>query len=106
MLSQLPKLSLISLVYLGAFSRLTHGRYTPGFYQYQLERAPDDSSTRLVPIMDIFLGTLLLFDRTRVAAAGLCAAFQMAGVVLQVKKGGQAWTDAGGVVLSLLVVFS
>ncbi|KAK1760025.1 hypothetical protein QBC47DRAFT_118141 [Echria macrotheca] len=106
MLHRVPTYALVALTYLGAFSRLTHGRYTPRFYQYQLERAPDDSSTQLVPVMDITLGTLLLFDRTRIAAAALCAFFQLVGFVLQLRKGGQAWTDAGGVALAIVVCLS
>jgi len=101
MMNQLPKYSLIALTYLGAFSRLTHGRYTPRFYQYQLERAPDDNP--LIPIMDLTLGTLLAIEKTRVVAAGLCVVFQTLGVVLQLRKRGQAWTDAMGVLLALAV---
>lgn len=52
--------------YLGAFSRLTSGRYTPGFYSYQLDRAPNDDSTRLVPVVDITLATLTLIPGTRI----------------------------------------
>lgn len=104
MLKQLSKYGLMALTYLGAFSRLTHGRYTPCFYQYQLERAPDDSS--LIPLMDLTLGTLLAFEKTRAAAAGLCTVFQTIGVVLQLKKGGQAWTDSAGASLALLVFLS
>lgn len=44
-LARLAPAGSVSVAYLGAFSRLTHGRYMPAFYAYQLDHAPDDAST-------------------------------------------------------------
>lgn len=94
-LGQLALAGTILATFLGAFSRLTHGRHTPAFYAYQLDRAPDDASTRLIPYVDAALGTLLLFGRTRVAAAGMCVLFQGFGVVMRVAGGKPAGKDVG-----------
>ncbi|KAB5527969.1 hypothetical protein GE09DRAFT_1064676 [Coniochaeta sp. 2T2.1] len=85
----IPRLYLISLCYLGAFSRFTHGRYTPTFYAYQIQHAQDDESTQYIPVIDTALGTLLLLGggRTRAVAALLCTLFQTIGVVQQLGKG-------------------
>ena len=85
----------IFTTYLGAFSRLTHGRYTPSFYTYQLDRAPDDPSTRVIPYVDAALGTLLLFSKTRALAAGVCVLFQGIGVVMRVQSGKSPVKDVG-----------
>lgn len=55
MFAALARTALIVIVYLGAFSRFTHGEYTPSFYQYQLDLAPDNDSTRLTPVADAVL---------------------------------------------------
>ncbi|KAB5585110.1 hypothetical protein GE09DRAFT_14946 [Coniochaeta sp. 2T2.1] len=56
----IPRIYLISLRYLGALSRFTHGRFTPTFYAYQIQHAPDDDLTRYIPVIDTTLDTLLL----------------------------------------------
>ncbi|KAK3345992.1 hypothetical protein B0T25DRAFT_583270 [Lasiosphaeria hispida] len=53
-------LTLITLIYLGAFNRLTSGRFTPAYYRYQLDRAPNEGAARFIPVGDLALGTLLL----------------------------------------------
>ncbi|OAA59774.1 hypothetical protein SPI_05972 [Niveomyces insectorum RCEF 264] len=93
MLGDLALAATVGVTYLGAFGRLTRGRYTPAFYAYQLDRAPDDASTRFVPYVDATLGTLLLFATTRPAAAFLCACFQGIGIVLRVRDGKSAAPD-------------
>ena len=91
-IGQLALLSSTGIAFMGAFSRFTHGRYTPGFYAYQLDRAPDDETTRLVPVVDITVAILLLHPRTRVYAAAAFAAFQSFGLVLRFKSGkSPAW---------------
>lgn len=87
----IPRFYLIGLTYLGAFSRFTHGRYTPAFYEYQIAHAPDDESTRLIPVVDATLGTLLLLfgGRMQTLASLLCALFQAIGIVGQLRKGNQ-----------------
>ena len=95
MIGQLALSGAVLTTYLGAFSRLTHGRYTPSFYAYQLDRAPDDSSTRIIPYVDVLLGTLLFFHRTRAIAAGVCVLMQGIGVVLRVREGKDFRKDVG-----------
>lgn len=75
------------VTYLGGFSRFTHGRFTPRFYAYQLDRAPDDASTRAVPYIDITLATLTVVDVTRPYALLACAAFQGIGLLLRAREG-------------------
>jgi len=87
MLSKIALAITVSVTYLGAFSRFTHGRYTPAFYAYQLDRAPDVESTMIVPYIDATLGTLLLFKETRVVASLVCVVFQGLGVILRFKDG-------------------
>ncbi|OIW25573.1 hypothetical protein CONLIGDRAFT_498408 [Coniochaeta ligniaria NRRL 30616] len=90
-IKEIPRLYVTGLCYLGAFSRFTHGRYTPAFYQYQIDHAPDDESTRLIPFVDATMGTLVLFSSgwTRTVAVLLCGIFQGIGIVHQLKKGRQ-----------------
>jgi hypothetical protein len=87
MIGSVSQIALVGLVYLGAFSRFTNGRFTPSFYQYQLSRAPNNANTRVIPFIDATLGTMLLFPRTRTAAALLCSTFQGAGIVHRVMEG-------------------
>ncbi|KAH8904159.1 hypothetical protein BR93DRAFT_971227 [Coniochaeta sp. PMI_546] len=88
---EIPRLYLVALCYLGGFSRFTHGRYTPAFYRYQIDHAPDDESTRLIPFVDVTLGTLVLFlgGWPRTVAVLLCGVFQGIGIVQQLRKGRQ-----------------
>ncbi|KAE8556400.1 hypothetical protein EYB25_001101 [Talaromyces marneffei] len=72
MLGLISKYTLVSIVYLGAFSRFTHGRYTPAFYRYQLDRAPDNGSTRIIPVFDSIFATLVLFPKTRPGRQWIC----------------------------------
>lgn len=88
-LIDLPALGIAALTFLGAFSRFTHGRYTPSFYQYQIDNAPDDESTRYIPVIDTLVGSALLLPQTRAIAAVVATLFQTIGVVLQVQKKGK-----------------
>jgi hypothetical protein len=90
---EVPRLALIGLTYVGAVSRFTHGRYTPAFYRYQVERAPDDASTQYIPFVDLAVGTLLCFSSTKSFAALLCVAFQGFGIFSQLRKAGQVLPD-------------
>lgn len=76
----------IVIFYLGAFSRFTHGAYTPAFYKYQLDRAPDIESTRFVPYVDTALATLALVQATRPYSFFFCVAFQVMGLGLRLKE--------------------
>ncbi|KFH46496.1 hypothetical protein ACRE_026630 [Hapsidospora chrysogenum ATCC 11550] len=79
--------AVVIILFIGAFSRFTHGRFTPRFYAYQLDRAPDDASTRVIPFMDTLLGTLNLFPATRAYALAACVLFQSFGIVVRVRQG-------------------
>lgn len=78
-----------SLVLLGAFSRFTHGAYTPQYYAYQEYHQPDDGSTvaKIVPIMDVVLGSMLLVRKTRVFAAIVVDLFMVFGLIMQISAG-------------------
>ncbi|KAJ7213175.1 hypothetical protein GGX14DRAFT_393364 [Mycena pura] len=61
-------LALAGVSFLGGFSRLTSGRYTPRWYAFQLARAPNTPGTALrwlIPALDLALGALLLSRRAR-----------------------------------------
>ena len=74
-----------SLAYVGAFSRFTDGKYTPAFYKFQLDRAPNEDSNRFVPYVDTVVGTLILIPATRLV--GLCfgALFFGIGVAMRLR---------------------
>lgn len=93
MIAQAALAFVTSITYLGAFSRFTHGRYTPRFHQYRVDRAPDDDSTRYIPLIDLIVATLLLFSKTKMVAALLCTAFQGFGVMLRVSQQKPLLTD-------------
>lgn len=96
-------LFLIGFTLLGAFSRLTHGRHTPGFHAYQVARAPDDASTRFMPYVDLTMAALLAWRPSRAVAALLCALFQFFGVVLRVRQDESAAPDLAGTLVALLL---
>jgi hypothetical protein len=96
-------LGLTSIVFLGAFSRFTHGVYTPSFYAYQLDRAPNNENTWLIPICDTLLGTLLLFFTTRPYGALLCALGQGVGIWMRLGEGKDVTRDVGFFLLALFV---
>jgi hypothetical protein len=105
-LSRLPAITLALICFYGAFSRLTHGVYTPQFYAYQSYRLPDDGSpaAAITPVMDIAIGTMLLLPRRRirVGAAVSFLVLQSIGLGMQVQAG-KDWTgDAVMIVLGLL----
>src|SRR5262245_22447216 len=86
-LRTIPRTLLQAILYFGAFSRFTHGAYTPSFYAYQLDRAPDNSATRIIPVFDTVFGTLLFYPRARMWTAILCALGQGGGIVQRVGEG-------------------
>ncbi|CAN8097980.1 unnamed protein product [Discula destructiva] len=71
----------VPLLLYGSFSRLTHGRYTPAMYAYQLDRAPDNASTRLVPFGDLAFAAGMSYAPWRGIAATLCALAMFGGVL-------------------------
>ena len=88
-LKDTPALATAGLTFLGAFSRFTHGRYTPSFYQYQIDHAPDDASTRYIPVLDTIVGTMLLLPQTRAIGAMISVFFLAIGAGLQIQKRGK-----------------
>lgn len=84
---------LVTLTLLGGFTRLTHGRYTPWFYAYQLDRAPDNELTKVIPYVDFAIAAMLLYQSTRGIAAALFALFQFYGVVKRVQEDKNAALD-------------
>lgn len=101
----LSLLVLLTVTLLGGFSRLTHGRYTPAFYAYQVDRAPDDASTRLLPYLDFALAALLAFPSTRPVGAILLAGMHFIGLVLRVRDDDDDKTTAPDLALCLCAVF-
>ncbi|KIY02340.1 uncharacterized protein Z520_02478 [Fonsecaea multimorphosa CBS 102226] len=104
-----PVYVLASVVLLGAFSRFTHGAYTPTWYAFQEYHLPDDNSTvaRLTPVIDMLVGLTLLFGRTRtpkLLAASLSLFFFTAGLAMQVQKGKQYTGDVALVVVAVAAV--
>lgn len=83
------------LVY-GAFSRLTHGTYTPSMHAYQTDRSPDDGSTTatVIPFVDLLFAGLILFPKTRVAGAALCTCFMALGMIARRFEGKDPMLDA------------
>ncbi|KAF2676972.1 hypothetical protein K458DRAFT_258656, partial [Lentithecium fluviatile CBS 122367] len=77
----------VAIVYIGGFSRFTHGAYTLSFHTYQLDRAPKDDKTWLIPVLDMILGTVVLFAKTRPWAALLIALSQGAGIWMRMQEG-------------------
>lgn len=92
-----------TLTTLGGFSRLTHGRYTPAYYAYQLDRAPDDESTRVIPYVDLTLAAFLAYKPTRAVAAAVCGMLQFFGIIRRVREDKNAAPDLA-ILLSTLVL--
>lgn len=95
-------LLLVSVSFLGAFSRFTSGRYTPQWYAFQVARAPNASL--VIPAMDAILGSLLIPRRTRPAAAAIITAFFGMGVGMRVNAGASSGTNALLLGLALTVL--
>lgn len=86
-LKPLSLAALTSIIYLGAFSRFTDGRFTPSFYAYQLDRAPNDGYARLIPVADTVLATLLIFDKSRWWTSLFCCVAQGGAIVGRLREG-------------------
>lgn len=111
MLSLLAALSIYLLsfaVLLGAFSRFTHGEYTPKWYAFQEYQAPDDGSTVAIitPFIDTLLGLMLLFGRRTVKlfAATISLLFLMMGLAMQMQAEKEYKGDAALVTLGAVAV--
>lgn len=93
-------------VLLGAFSRFTHGAYTPWFHNYQEYHQADDGSSlaKIVPIGDLVLGISALYPRTRFFALAIIDIFTAFGLVIQMLAGKRFEVDALTVLLATLAV--
>ncbi|KAL5337448.1 hypothetical protein BJX70DRAFT_369421 [Aspergillus crustosus] len=103
-LKSLPIYALSSIVFLGAFSRFTHGIYTPQWYAFQEYHSPDDGSTAavLTPFIDTLVGVALVFGgrKARRSAAVTSLLFFVLGLVMQVTAGKEFWGDVSLVVVA------
>jgi len=95
---------LAGIIFLGAFSRFTGGRYTPWFHDYQEYHKPNDGTptAAIIPVMDLFLGFLILLRRTRFIAVIVAEAFMVVGMILQMNAGKSFAIDAMMVVIATL----
>lgn len=84
----------------GAFSRLTHGEYTPEFYAYQLDRAPDNDQTWFIPYLDLVIASMMLLPRSRKTGLESSILFQALGLVMRIGAGKDILYDVGLVALS------
>jgi hypothetical protein len=95
----LPLYALSGILLLGAFSRFTHGVYTPTWYAFQEYRAPDDGLNLALgtPIADTVLALLVGFtSRTpRVYAVGFSLGMFVIGLAMQVSAGKEYLGDTG-----------
>jgi hypothetical protein len=95
LLKPFTSLALSSYLLYGAFSRLTHGVYTPSRYEYQIDRSPDDGSTlaRIIPCMDILFGSMVLWPRTRRAGAAMVTIIMALGIYMRKLEGKDVLAD-------------
>ncbi|KIW34942.1 uncharacterized protein PV07_01679 [Cladophialophora immunda] len=107
-LRTVPVYMLASVVLLGAFSRFTHGTYTPIWYAFQEYHLPDDGSTAatVTPVIDTLIGLTLLFGARalRLLAASISLLFFTAGLAMQIQAGKQYKGDVALVVLAVAAV--
>jgi hypothetical protein len=108
--TEIPRYLLASVVLLGAFSRFTHGVYTPQFYAFQEYHSPDDGSTvaQLTPIMDTLIGLSLLFGTrmVRLGGAVLSLLFTSLGTIMQIQANKSYGADVSLVALATVAVIS
>lgn len=76
----------------------------PQFYAYQLDRAPDNASTRLVPFGDLVFAAGLIFPTTRAVAASLCALFMFGGVLHRTIGQGKNAAPDLAMMLTVLII--
>ena len=96
-----------AIVLLGAFTRFTHGQYTPWFYKYQQYHQADDGGTiaRIIPIVDTLLGSMILWPRTRLFALVVVDLFFVMGMFVQIRAGKHWGYDAMSVVLATSAIW-
>lgn len=103
--------SLLSVIlFLGAFSRFSHGKFVPWWYAFQIYHAPDDGSTVAIitPYVDLLISLVLLFGKQilRVAAAVISLFFFVIGLVMQMSAGKNYMGDVALVVVGIAAVWA
>lgn len=98
------------VVLFGAFSRFTHGQYTPAWYAFQEYHMPDDGSTgaQITPIIDTLVGLSLIFGRRglRLSAASVSLIFFIIGLAMQVSAGKKYLGDIALVTVAISSVMA
>ncbi|KAJ5682668.1 hypothetical protein N7462_005833 [Penicillium macrosclerotiorum] len=106
LLAKIPTFTLASVVLLGAFSRFTHGQYTPWWYEFQEYHAPDDGSTvaLITPIIDTLVGLSLLFGKRklRLSTAIFSLVVFTIGLAMQIKADKDYAGDVALVILGTI----
>lgn len=93
---------LAGIVLTGAFSRFSHGRFTSRFYEYQEYHQKDDGSAtaKIVPCMDLLLGSLLMWRKTRLGSAIVIDMFFIIGLLIQMNAGKKFGIDLATIVVA------
>jgi hypothetical protein len=94
-------LPLLALCIVGGLNRVTRGLLLPGFYGYQLERAPEHW---INPLIDFGVAFLLVATTTRPYAAGACLALHGLGIGMRLEQGKGVVKDLGLCLLPLLAL--
>ena len=94
------------ICFIGAFTRLTHGKFLPAFYEYQIDHAPDDGSiqAKAIPLMDILIGLGTLWRPTKLLALILGTFFVAIGAYFQFSSGKQYFLDMSHLALGLQAI--
>ncbi|KAL3448221.1 hypothetical protein BJX65DRAFT_275332 [Aspergillus insuetus] len=110
LIKHLPLYALSSILLLGAFSRFTHGVYTPTWHAFQEYHAPDNGSTLalVTPIADTVVALLVAFaSRTpRIYAVGFALGMFVIGLAMQVSAGKEYLGDIGLVAVASAAVWA
>lgn len=83
--------SLALLIYYGSASRFSGGATsTAAFYNYQVERSPDDGSVtaRIIPVVDLLVATAILRPGLSRKIATCFVALTIGGLAVQRAAGG------------------
>ena len=94
------------ICFIGAFSRLAHGKFLPRFYEYQIDHAPDDESiqAKVIPFVDMLIGLGILWRPTKLLALILGTFFVAMGAYLQFSSGKQYFMDMSHLALGLQAI--
>ncbi|KAG8984868.1 hypothetical protein FRB93_006217 [Tulasnella sp. JGI-2019a] len=100
--------SLICVLLYGAFSRLTHGVYTPTFHAFQIDRAPGGGNTQanFIPFVDIAAALLTTFPKSRTVGATFVTVVSTLGLAMRLRKGKEWSSDVALLGLALATMIS